>query len=399
LIRRVFCAAAGPADLIGAHRCWASGTHDPTEVSITFSGQTQAFISDIGAKGYLVSVHPDARRLEEGDFVLEHRPKRPRRGLCYHLEELRYCIGLLRTARRFRADVALLDSGITHYFGMALFPMFGIPVVPVLHNTLWASGFRPRGRVQRLIQRLDALFWKRAPLAALAVSPEAERQVRELSPGHHTPILQIRAQFDPGYFATIPPAPPHDRKPFQVMFIGRVHRIKGVLDIPLMARRVEDKQAGLVRWVICGRGPDLEEVQRIVAEQRVGHVVELRGWTSLEELREVYAASHASIVPTRSLFAEGLAMSAAEAILAGRPLISNPIVPALELLRPASMAARSNDPDSHADAVLELATNPELYEQLCSQCAALQAPFYDRSQGLRAVLHRALAPLLANGKH
>jgi hypothetical protein len=84
-------------------------------------------------------------------------------------------------------------------------------------------------------------------------------------------------------------------------------------------------------------------------------------------------------------------MTAAEAILAERPLITNSVVPAVELLRPAAMAARPNDPDSHADAVMELATDPALYERLRSRCRDLQSPFYDRSLGLRAVLHRALA--------
>lgn len=390
---RLFSATAGAADLIASYRHWLEGSNNPTEVSMTFSGQAHDYCRDIGAQGYFVSTHPSGERVEDGAFVIEHRPKPARTGLGFHFEELRYCLGLLRTARNFRADVALLDSGVTHYFLMALFRLFGIPVVPILHNTLWAKGFRPRDPVQWIILQFDKLFWRRVPFAVVAVSPEVERQVEALAPDHRYPIHQIRAQFRSTFFDAIPPAPPHTQRPFQVQFTGRIHESKGALDIPRMARRIEDRRPGLVRWVICGGGPDLDALRNTIAEQGVEDVVDVRGWVPMEELQQVYADSHVAIVPTRSTFAEGLAMTAAEAILAERPLVTNPIVPALELLAPAALGARSNDPDSHADAVERLATDPALYEQLRQACADLQPPFYDRSRGLRAVLHRVLEPL------
>ena len=70
--------------------------------------------------------------------------------------------------------------------------------------------------------------------------------------------------------------------------------------------------------------------------------------------------------------------------------MSNPIVPALEVLAPAAMAARSNDPESHASAILALASDPMLYDRLQAACATLGQPFYDRERGLAAVLRRAL---------
>lgn len=393
-IQRVFYAAAGPADLIAAHHDHVAETHHPSEVSLTFSSQIEEFCADHGASAYFVSVHPDGRRYQDDRITIEHRPKRRSGGLKYHVEEVRYGLALLRLARRFKADVALLDSGITHYFVMMLFKLSGIPVVPILHNTLWPAGFRPRGPAARVIERLDRPFWRNGPLAVIGVSPECVRQVRELVADPPYPLLECRAQFAPDYFASIPPAPPHARRPFTVMFIGRIDRIKGVLDIPRMARWVEDHSSGLVRWIICGRGRDQEELAAAVQAERVGEVVELKGWTSLEELRDVYARSHAAIVPTRSSFAEGLAMTAAEAILAGRPLISNPVVPALELLQDAALSGRTDDPASHAAAVLTLAQDEELYERLRGHCAALSEQFYDRRQGLRQTLHLAVDRLL-----
>lgn len=388
-IRRVFYAAAGPGDLIASHLFWKAGEHNPTEVSVTFSSQIEQYCRDIGAEAWLVSMHPDGRKLEDGPFTLEHRPKPVLRGAAYHIEEMRYALGLLKSARAFGADVALIDSGVTHYFAMSLFRWAGIPVVPILHNTLWPAGFRWPGLKERVYEWLDGWFFRRDAAAILAVSPEAERQVRVIT-RKPAPIHQIRAQFLPEFFQGIPPAPPHGDKPFQVMFVGRVDESKGVLDIPDMAASIERRQPGLVRWVVCGRGPALEELEAKVAALGVGHVVDVRGWVSLDDLRQVYAQSHAAIVPTRSLFEEGLAMTAVEAVLAGRPLITNPVVPALELVAPAAIAARSNDAESHADQVFALATDADLYEKLRAATSDLGVEFYDRSLGLTAMLRRVL---------
>ncbi len=392
MIKRIFYVSAGNADIIASHRSWAAGEQLPTEVSITFSSQIEQLCADIGAKGLLISTRDDGAVLEDGDFRLEHIGKRPRRGVGYHLEELRYCRMLVRRAKESGADVALIDSGVVQFYLLELFARAGIPVIPILHNCLWAAGFRPQSRGQRLIQKLDARFWRKVPAATIAVSPEGVRQVEELAGPVHPPIHEIRAQFHRTYFDDIPPADP-DAKPFEVMFIGRVTPSKGVLDIVDMARFVEDKAPGLVRWTICGRGDALDAVRAKIADHNLSGVVDAIGWVSLEDLKGLYARSHAWIIPTRSGFAEGLAMTAAESVMAGRPIISNPIVPALEILAPAAVAARSNDWQSHAEAVLKLASDKALYHRLQAACPTLTEQFFDRSRGLTAVLERTLAAL------
>ncbi len=118
----------------------------------------------------------------------------------------------------------------------------------------------------------------------------------------------------------------------------------------------------------------------------------IRGWTSPSDQIEVYARSHAAIVPTRSSFIEGMALTAVEAVLAGRPLITNPVVPALEVLRPACVGARTDDVDSYVEGVLKLIGDREYYESLRRACPELGKPFYDREQGLTAVFKRVVEP-------
>jgi hypothetical protein len=71
--------------------------------------------------------------------------------------------------------------------------------------------------------------------------------------------------------------------------------------------------------------------------------------------------------------------------------MSSPVVPALEVLQPACLAARTNDVNSYVDAVIELIEKPGLYENLSKSCELLQAKFYNRSQSSAAVLMRAIA--------
>ena len=146
-----------------------------------------------------------------------------------------------------------------------------------------------------------------------------------------------------------------------------------------------------MRWELCGTGADFQALQSRHEALGLGETVVLRGWTSLQDLAGVYGRSHAAIVPTRSTFQEGLAMTAAEAVLAGRPIITNPVVPALEILRSAALEAKTNDPGSHRSCVERLARDPTIYARLCAACSGLKGQFYDRELGLAAVLRRALS--------
>ena len=92
----------------------------------------------------------------------------------------------------------------------------------------------------------------------------------------------------------------------------------------------------------------------------LGSVVSLHGWLRPEMQHDLRALSHAAIVPTRSNFAEGFAMTAAEAILSGRPVITSRVVPALEVLRPACVEARPDDIDSYVEQILKLINDPQL---------------------------------------
>ncbi|MFO1091063.1 MAG: glycosyltransferase family 4 protein [Hyphomicrobiales bacterium] len=384
--------AGGPGNVIRAHKHWRSGDHDPTEVSITFSSQVEQFAADIGAELYIVCHHKQAETLVDGNVIIEDLPKPwpNSSGVFFHIRELVYTIQLLIRAVKFRSDLAIIDSGTTHYFLQSVFALFGIRVVPVLHNALWANGFPPSTTASKVIAFLDRYFWKYVPEVTLCVSPVCERQVRSVAGDTARPLVQIRAQFNTEYFDAIPPPPPHHQRPFTIIFVGRVVESKGVFDIVKIASILEKTVPGEVKWIICGTGADLETLRSTVTSSNLDHVVTVRGWTSPKDLQQVYPESHCLIVPTRSSFAEGLAMTAVEAALAGRPVITNPVVPALEVLRDCSIECKPDDPESYANNILKLIVDPGWYRRMQSAARSSARPFLDRSLGLTEVLKRLL---------
>jgi glycosyltransferase involved in cell wall biosynthesis len=385
---RILC-ANGPGNTI---QHWSEDQHDPR--AVTFLNQFKVFCWDIDAEAYTVAYHSDKAICCDGRFTLEHRPKPMpgSTGIRYHLAQALYALSLFFTAVRFRADAAVLDSGTSQYFMLSIFKLAGIKIVVILHNTLWPTGFAPTAGIARVIATLDSLFFRWIPVGIIGVSPECIRQVEQLTSGKHRPIYQIRAQFRREYFQAIPRSRSLNQQPFRILYMGRIIRYKGVFDILDMAKRIEAQRSGQVHWEIHGDGPDSEQLARLQAEMGLRHVVSIYGWTPAESAQEAYARSHVSIVPTRSNFCEGLTMAAIESVLAGRPVITSPVNPALEVLRPACVEARTDDVDSYVQAILGLIDDPNGYGTLCKACPQIQEQFYDPDKGLNAALKTILCP-------
>jgi glycosyltransferase involved in cell wall biosynthesis len=383
--------AAGPGDIIGAHKHWRSGVDDPTQVSLTYSGQFEQFCVDAGVEAYLVAYHPDRQTLRDGQFTLEHRPKTwpSAPGIWYHLSELFYALSLWITSVRYGADIVVIDSGTTHYFLMALFRLTSRALIVSLHNTIWPVGFPPRRPVRRIINRLDSLCLRWSAAAVLGVSPACLEQVRQMTGGKGPRLYLYHGRFRRAYFSAMPAPPSYVDTPFRVWFAGRLTADKGALDIADIAEEVERRAPGRVTWTVCGVGPALEPLRKLIRAKGLDRIVDTRGWTSPRDLRDVMAASHAAIVPTRSSFNEGLCMAAVESILAGRPLITSSVVPAIELMRAASLEARTDDIASYADAVLKLASDPAYFARLRTACQGLGEPFLSSDCGLTRKLREA----------
>ena len=181
------------------------------------------------------------------------------------------------------------------------------------------------------------------------------------------------------------------------MFAGRLERNKGIFDIVEMARMLHAAHPGAVHFSICGSGPAREELDEAVGRLGLGEVIRMHGRLNRAELIGVYSACHAVIVPTRSDFTEGFAQVCAEAVLCGRPVITSPVVPAVDVLGAAMVVARTDDAASYADRIRKLIADPAGYRRLRDACPALQELIYDPRTSLGAALEEVFAALESRG--
>jgi glycosyltransferase involved in cell wall biosynthesis len=386
--------AVGPGDAVEAYRKWRAGESVVSETARTYSGEFFSFCAANGIEAWVVSSHPRAERIVDGPFIVENRPKPGRagaHGLAYHFQQLRYALSLAGSAHAYRPHLALIDSGTTHWFLAAIFRALGSAVVPNLHNSRWPAGFPATSLTGRIMLRLDALFFRFVAAAGMGVSPECERQARQLG-GQSMPFFQFRGQYERDDFRDWRPADPGQR-PFRVLFAGRAERNKGVCDVVEIARRLELKHPGQFAFDICGTGSAEEHLRSVVQEHGLEGLVTLHGRLDRPALLERYRRSHLVIVPTRSDFVEGLALVAAEAVLMGRPVLSNPVVPACEVLGDAAIVARTDDVADYVEKLERLATDRERYQKAVAACPAAAAQFIDRTHSLESALCRLLAAL------
>ena len=389
--------ATGPGDTVDAYRLWKVGKEAPFEMSIAFSKTFLDWCEAAGAEAHLISWNARREIFRDGRYLVENRPRPAAywaNGVKHHLASVAYGLGIVGTVVRERPDVVIVDSGTTHWIVLSLLALMRFPLIAVMHNSLWPAGYPPQRRFDRWLLALDGLFFRRFAAATVCVSPECERQVRLVARTPKGPLFQCRAQFRRGFLDVLPPPPPHELRPFRILYVGRIEESKGVFLILSMAEKLEREMPGQVIWRIFGYGSASEELARQVKQRKLGHLIEIAGKLSPAKVQEAYGWAHATVVPTTSQYREGLAMTAVEATLAGRPVVISEVVPAGEVLGEAAISVTTDDVDSFVAAFRKLVTDRSYYEAHCCAPAAVQEQFYDVSQGLGFVLGRAISTLL-----
>lgn len=379
--------ALGPGDIVGARRSQLAGKAI-NETSIAFSEQLFGYCRLRNIQTLAISSNSRGDKLEERSIIIENRAKpfRDRGGVWFHLSLILYALYLAIRARRFRAHVAVIDSGTTHYFALFFFRALGIPVAVNLHNVLWPRGFPPRDKSHRAVRFLNSLFFKYIAAGAIGVSPECERQIVAEFAGN-MPFSQYRCQFKRAGFRS-----PEARTAgvFRIAFVGRAESNKGILDIPQLVHDLRIRTQAKVIFEICGDGPALPDLKNIIRREKLDDDVIVHGRLERDALLDVYARSQAVIVPTRSNFTEGMPQVCAEAVLTGLPVITNEVTNAFDVIGPATVHAITDDIPSYVNAILSLIENPLLYERLHARCPTLALQFLDRSQSYPAALDRLL---------
>lgn len=387
--------ALGSGNIVDDLRRHTQNISERTETSITYSQQAYEYIKHAGITGLFVSGNANPDRLTVGDFTAINMPSTvmQHRGMSHHLHAIGFGIRLALMARKFGADVAIIDSGMTHVFVLSLFWLFKIEIVVGMHNVRWANGFEPKRPLQRIIRVLNSFFFRHFASAAIGCSPECEAQARA-DGADNLPFFQWRGQYLSAGFNPTPPD--RERVPFRIIFAGRVERNKGVFDILAVSQLLTVRCATPVIFEICGEGGALTELRRAVAAAELSDHVVVRGRLNRAELLDAYARAHVVIVPTRGDFCEGMPLVCSEAVLAGRPILTSRVSNALPLMGAAIAEAQPEDVESYVEQIINLIEQPEYYDQRAAACYDASRQFVDRSKSYSATIDRVITHIFAD---
>jgi glycogen(starch) synthase len=382
-------AALGPGDIVEAHRQQIAHQSVETETSIIYSGQFLEFCRLREVKVLAISHNARIDLLVDADIQLENNPTfmRYNGALTFHLSRILRAFYLAYRAKRFGADYALINSGSTHYFALSVFSLLGIRVAVDFHNTLWPTGYPPRGVLKTALRKLDGLYFRWCSAGTIGVSEECGRQVRELAK-RVIPFFGYKCQFRAADFSNSALRSPMEDGVFRLAFVGRVEANKGTLDLVAIADLLRTQP---VKFEVCGDGPALIELKKQVQDKKLDEAFTIRGALGRQDLLNVYKNSDAVIVPTRSDFAEGMPKVCAEAALFGLPILTSKLSNALDTLGPAIVETQPDRPESYAAAILTLVRDPQRCINIRASCSELTAPFLDRNNGLASAFDRLLS--------
>ncbi len=385
----IYC--GGPGDIAGTMRSWISGKHDALEVSDTYSGQFFDQMKARGLSALVISTHARKELLVEGLITIEHRPNKAtgKSGISYKLAYMSHWLGVIGTILHRHPRVILI-ADLEHWWLLAIPALFGIKVITDLHCTFWPRGYRSTALYQRILQSLNGLFWKKIPIATICISPECERQAREMSCDQVSgSLLQARSSYQRANFAEIRP-PSWNPDLFRLMFAGRVERNKGVFDLlDIMSSLITNNHHNVL-LDICGGGTALNELKAEVARRELQGCINVLGQLNSSEMRAAYERSHVVVVPTTADFPEGLNRVVVEGVLSGRPVVATTVCNAIDVLPRSVITVNCGDQLAMATAFRRLCSDKSYYESVRESCAAESEQFYDREQSWGAALSRAL---------
>jgi glycogen synthase len=379
---------SGPVDAAEVYERWKSGQHTKL-FGTSYLMQFYELCSELDAEALVITTLPgEFSRRNIGQVTIENRPPSRSGGLRYHLAMIASMLALGPTLVRFKPSALVITAHQNYWFVLIYAKLLGTEIIPSAHCVMW----RPYASIPRhlhLLLWLNGLFLRLSVRRAMAISGVVASQLKKLAKSDRFEVEVVTPTYAADHFDTISPAD-HARRPFGVLFNGRVEANKGVFDLLEIADRLNSERPGEFRFDVCGDGSQEQVLVAAIQQRGLEETVKVFGFCDKDQLSRLLASSHVVIVPTRSDFEEGLAKTCVEAVLAGRPFVTSPVCPALESLGDAGLGVPPDDVKAYGDALLKLADDSALYNSKARNCVPLQAQFYDASRAYKAVLRRQL---------
>jgi glycogen(starch) synthase len=382
----------GPGDAPAALRRKAAGDSFDDVAHVPYSLQFFDVCEELDAQVLSVSTHPRTDEFTFGKARAVNRTSHlaGKHGARYHLGHLSFAWEVARDTWNEKADVVVTATE-PYPFLLEPLALRGVKVVPALHATLLPE-FKEPSRGAKVLTRASRHLFERSCAAILSHPGPCAKQAYELTRGQPQPIVEFLPLFRRERFAQVRP-PKRNDGPFRVITVGRLEPEKGIYDLIAVAKQLKANGRADIFFDVCGAGSALDDARNKVRELGLGHVMELHGWTKMDQLLELWNQSHAAVVPTTTDFVEGFNQVVIEALLAGRPVITSRVCPALDYARPSAIEVPENNVAAYCEAIVRLVDDHALYDRLQGNCARLASLFLEEDRSFAAAVRHVLVAL------
>jgi glycosyltransferase involved in cell wall biosynthesis len=238
-----------------------------------------------------------------------------------------------------------------------LFPP-GIKVFYTVHGFahLWDTGKLK----DAVLERTERLLAHRTHMMLFQSSEDFDN-----SQSHHyrTKLRYLGNGVGDEWFAL--PAAPRPNKGLRALFVGRLIRDKGIIDLlKALTRAPEIKLTIVGEQLPSDRGGAAEEVTRLIEHEDLAGRVRRAGRLSQPELRQEMLATDVVVLPS---YREGVPRALIEGLAAGRPLVATTTRGCRELITDGvnGFLVPTGQPDRLAEALRSLATmSPDRFKAM-----------------------------------
>lgn len=145
---------------------------------------------------------------------------------------------------------------------------------------------------------------------------------------------------------------------YRILFVSRLIERKGLQYLIPQLKEIERECKKKVILTVVGDGPYRQELEKIVKEHTVGHLVEFVGQKEKKELPEYYENADVFVLPSKK---EGMPNVVLEAMSFGLPIVMTPCEGSEELIRDNGYAV---DVEVFAEKIIFLERNDGYREKI-----------------------------------
>ena len=387
--REVIGYMSGPVDGPAVYRQWKDG-RALDYFGTSYLSQFLSVVRDRDARAVVITYldAPDSRT-DIDDVTFYNVRRHEYSGLAFHRDLIRRIARSARILIDEGVGTAVMSEGTPYWFAAAALGRHGVRVLPALHGQAWTTTAR-RKLSHRLLDRLNRrLFFRPLVGRSIVASGAIARQVIDLTGRSNPSPAVFMPTYERASFAAVSPPARSATEPFVILVAGRMEADKGIYDMAEVASRLAAR--GLpFELHYCGDGTQRQILADDIARRGLSGLVTIHGFCGRDRLTALFSRSHAIVVPTRSELEEGFAMICAEGVLAGRPVVTSRVCPALEYILPAAVEVPPDDIAAYTEALARLITNPDFYAEKVAATAQCQEQFYDSANSYGAKLAEAL---------